>query len=92
MEDLIQIALYGVGAMIILLLLLGIAITMIQIFGQRSIQHISEVSHNSLLSLHSLGMNSIIASNEMVIVDSALEGHGDRKVQMRKIDANTATK
>jgi len=87
MEDLITIALYGVGAMIILLLLVGIAVTILHVFAQRNIQQLSETSHSSLLSMHSLGMNAIIAANEMVIVDNALENQGNQKVQIKKIEA-----
>ncbi|MFC1924267.1 hypothetical protein ACFLXA_02755 [Chloroflexota bacterium] len=87
MPDIIEIALMGVGAMIVLMLLVGIAVVMTHVFASRNIQHLAEVSHSSLLSLHSLGINAIIASNEMLIVDEALEGHGDRKVKIRKIEA-----
>lgn len=70
MEEMIEL---GILAIIGITLILAITIAVMHFFAQRSQQHLSELSHQSLHSIHSLGINSIIAANEMKIVDETLE-------------------
>lgn len=91
MEELLDLALIGVASVVAVLILMGIAITIIHVFAQRSQQHISELSHNNLLSTTSLAMNGILGLNGLQIVDEATEGHGQRKVQVRRIESQGST-
>ena len=63
----------GMWAIIAIAFMSAIALLVMHWLAQRSQNHINETSHSALHSLHSLGINAIIAANEMKIVDHSLE-------------------
>jgi hypothetical protein len=73
MDELLELALIGVASIVALLILIGIAVVVIQVFTARSVEHIISLGMTSLIGIHQLGINAIIGANEMKIVDASLE-------------------
>jgi Tfp pilus assembly protein FimT len=63
----------GIQAIIIIAIMAVLTMLALHFLAQRSQQHMAETAQSNLINMHSMGLQAIIGSNELSVVDRSLQ-------------------
>jgi Tfp pilus assembly protein FimT len=69
----------GIQAIIIIAIMAVLTMLALHFLAQRSQQHMAETAQSNLINMHSMGLQAIIGSNELSVVDQSLQDKTTRK-------------